>query len=77
MGTSEPNSRRTGMDDGKTYSKPSDVVAIDGKVLVDGPDSVDVALTPEAAEETGGRLIEQAAKAAGQQREKTIDHRPK
>jgi hypothetical protein len=60
----------------ETYSKPSEVVADDGKVLVDGPDSVDVALTPEAALETGGRLIEEAAIAAGQRREKKIDHRP-
>lgn len=65
------------MESDKTYNKPSDVVAIDGKVLVDGPDGVDVALTPEAAEETGGRLIDQAAKAAGQLRERKIDHRPK
>lgn len=59
-----------------TYSKPSDVVAEDGRVLVDGPDGVDVALTPEAALETGGRLIDEAAKAAGQERFKKIDHRP-
>ena len=50
----------------ETYSKPSDVVAEAGRVLVDGPDHVDVALTPEAALETGGRLIDKAAVAAGQ-----------
>lgn len=61
----------------ETYSKPSDVTAEEGRVLVDGPDSVDVALTPEAAEETGARLIDGAAKAAGQNPEKRIDHRPK
>ena len=65
------------MEDGKTYNKPSEVVAADGKVLIDGPDGVDIALTPEAAEETGARLIDQAAKAAGQAREKKIDHRPR
>ena len=54
----------------QTYDKPSEVVADRGKVRVDGPDSVDVALTPEAALETGGRLIDQAALAAGQRREK-------
>lgn len=59
------------------YSKPSDVTAEEGRVLVDGPDSVDVALTPEAAEETGARLIDEAARAAGQDRESRIDHRPK
>lgn len=61
----------------ETYAKPSEVVADDGRVLVDGPDDVDVALTPEAALETGGRLIDGAAKAAGQNREKDIDHKPK
>jgi hypothetical protein len=59
------------------YNKPSDVTADDGRVLVDGPDDVDVALTPEAALETANRLTDEAAKAAGQEREKQIDHRPK
>jgi hypothetical protein len=53
-----------------TYDKPSEVVADDGQVLVDGPDAVDVALTPEAALETGGRLIDASAVAAGQERRK-------
>ena len=48
------------------FSKPSDVSSEDGQVLVDGPDGVDVALTPEAAEQTADRLIEHAANAAGQ-----------
>lgn len=61
----------------ETYSKPSEVTAEDGKVLVDGPDHVDVALTPEAALETADRLTDQAARAAGQEREKRFDHRPK
>jgi hypothetical protein len=34
-------------------------------------------VTPEAALETGGRLIDEAAKAAGDERFKKIDHRPK
>lgn len=54
------------MTDKELYSKASDVSAKDGEVLVDGPDGVDVALTPEAAEETGNRLIDQAVTAAGQ-----------
>ncbi|MCW3798194.1 hypothetical protein OMW55_10295 [Sphingomonas sp. BN140010] len=52
----------------ETYSKPSDVVAEEGKVLVDGPDHVHFAFTPEAAAETGARLIDQAAIASGQLR---------
>jgi hypothetical protein len=61
----------------ETYNKPSDVVAENGRILVDGPDGVDVALTPESALETGERLIDGAAKAAGQRREEDIDHSPK
>lgn len=61
----------------ETYDQPSDVKAKDGRVLVDGPDGVDVALTSEAAAETSDRLLAGAAEAAGQEREKAIDHRPK
>lgn len=63
--------------DNSTYDKPSDVVAEDGRVIVDGPDHVDVALTPDAAVETGERLIAKGAQANGQTRTKKIDHRPK
>ena len=45
----------------QTYNKPSDVIADRGMVWVDGPDNVHVAFTPEAAAETGRRLIEQSA----------------
>lgn len=65
FGTSADVTRCCGMDN-KTYNRASEVVAEDGRVLVDGPDHVDVALTPDAALETGGRLIDEAAKAAGQ-----------
>jgi len=34
------------------YDDPSSVAAVDGAVELDGPDAVDVAMTPEAAEET-------------------------
>ena len=54
------------MDD-KLYDTPSEVTAEDGKVLVDGPDSVDVELTPEAALETSERLFQGGLKAKGQQ----------
>ena len=40
------------------YEQPSTVTAEEGDVLVKGPDHVDVALTPEAAEETSNRLLE-------------------
>ena len=61
----------------ETYNQPSSVVAEEGKVLVDGPDGVDVALTPDAAFETADRLTDAAAKAAGENRTKKFDHRPK
>ena len=61
----------------ETYSKPTEVTSEDGRVILDGTDGVDVVMTPEAALETGGRLIGEAAKAAGEDWEKKIDHRPK
>lgn len=57
------------------YDEPSNVAAVDGAVEVDGPDAVDVALTPEAAEETSERLLGQAFKARGQRRMKNYPHR--
>jgi hypothetical protein len=50
----------------ETYSEASDVSAKNGVVNVDGPDGVDVGLTPEAALETSDRLLEGASTAAGQ-----------
>ncbi len=52
--------------DEKIYTEASSVTAKDGAVVVDGPDSVDVQLTPDAAEETSDRLLEGAMKARGQ-----------
>ena len=54
------------MDKNELYDEPSSVSAKAGEVHVDGPDGVEVALTPEAAAESGERLIDQAATAAGQ-----------
>jgi hypothetical protein len=62
------------MDKNETYDDPSSVDAKDGKVQVDGPDAVDVTLTPEAAAESGERLIEGAAQAAGQRRLRGMPH---
>jgi hypothetical protein len=61
----------------ETHSKPSSVIAVNGRVLVDGPGHVDVALTPEAADETGKRLIDGAAIAVGHNRIAKIDFRLK
>jgi hypothetical protein len=50
----------------KVYDESSDVTAEGGVVNVDGPDAVDVKLTPEAAEEISNQLLEGAMKARGQ-----------
>jgi hypothetical protein len=54
------------MTDKTVYDEASDVDAEDGAVLVNGPGSVDVRLTPDAAEETSERLNTGAMKARGQ-----------
>lgn len=59
----------------ETYDEPSTVKAQDGKVVVDGPDGVDVTLTPEAARETSDRLLESAMKALGQRHLRHYPHR--
>jgi len=59
---------RCGGMDSKTHNEPSAVEAEGDEVIVDGPDGVAVTLTPEAAEETGHRLVERASEAAGNRR---------
>jgi hypothetical protein len=60
-----------------TYEQPSKVSADDGAVVVDGPNEVDVQLTPEAAEETADRLTDEAVVARGQRRLRGLPHKPK
>lgn len=59
------------------YDEATKVTADDGEVILDGPDEVDVRITPEAAEQTADNLIEGAAKATGQRRLKNRPHRPR
>lgn len=54
------------MDD-KIYDEASKVSAKDGTVIVDGPDGVDVNLTPAAALEISEQLLEGGLTAQGQQ----------
>ena len=54
------------MADKTVYDEASNVDAEDGTVVVNGPDAVDVRLTPDAAEETSERLSTGAMKARGQ-----------
>ena len=65
------------MEDKRTvYPNASEVSAADGAVELVGPDAVDVAMTPEAAEETSERLTDQAVMARGQRRLGKMTHRP-
>ena len=64
------------MNQDKLYDEATEVSAEDGEVILDGPDGVDVKITPEAAEQTADNLIHGAAKAAGQRRLKNLPHRP-
>jgi hypothetical protein len=50
------------------------VSAKGGHVILDGPDGVNVRMTPEAAAETGHELINGAMKATDQQRMKNNPH---
>ena len=60
----------------KVYDEASKVKAKDGDVTVEGPDHVDILFTPDAAEETGDRLVEESVRARGQRRLKGVP-RPK
>ena len=65
------------MPDEKIYREPSDVSVEDGVISIKGPDSVDVKMTEEAADETSERLLHAALKAHGQKiAEKTRRKRP-
>ena len=54
------------MSDERVYDEATKVTAENGEVILDGPDGVDVKMTPEAAEETADQLINGAMTANGQ-----------
>ena len=60
----------------KIFDQATKVTAKDGEVTLDGPDAVDVTVTPEAAEETAENLIDGAMMARGQRRLKDSPHKP-
>ena len=66
-GTISAPERLSRMSQPKIYDTPSEVSARDGVVTVEGPDHVDIRLTPDAAVETSDRLLHGAMKARGQQ----------
>jgi hypothetical protein len=61
----------------KVYDEATDVSAKGGEVMLDGPDGVDVKVTPEAAEQTAENLIDGAVMARGQRRLKNLPHKAK
>ena len=60
------------MAEDNTYDEATKVTAKDGEVILDGPDGVDVKVTPEAAEQTAMNLEEAAVEARGQRRFKNL-----
>ena len=60
----------------KLYDEATEVTAKGGEVILDGPDGVDVKVTPEAAEQTADNLIDGAVEARGQRRLKDLPHQP-
>ena len=57
------------------YDQPSKVRALQGAVEITGPDHVEVALTPDAAEETSERLLSASFEARGKKRLDKLPHR--
>lgn len=51
------------------HDKPSIVHADCGEILLDGPNGLAAAFTPDAAEETGRRLLAAAQRARSEERE--------
>lgn len=55
---------------GNTHQRPfdtaSEVTPIEGEVVIDGPDGIAASMTPDAAHETGERLLHAAAVARQQ-----------
>ena len=48
------------------FDQATNVTAEEGEVVLQGPDGIGLSMTPEAAEETGRRLLDGAGKARDQ-----------
>jgi hypothetical protein len=48
------------------YDTPSTIYAVDGEVVLDGPDGIGLSMTPNAAAETARRLAKAADEARSQ-----------
>jgi hypothetical protein len=64
------------MSDKTIYHEASEVDAKEGVVSVEGPDAVDIKLTPDAAAETSDRLLVGSMKAQGQKVQEDRRKRP-
>ena len=52
------------------YDTPTNVIPVDGEVVLDGPDGIGLSMTPEAAAESGKRLVKGAAQAKRNRRKR-------
>jgi hypothetical protein len=59
------------------HDVPAEVDAEEGEVQVVGPGGIAYSFTPEAADETAGRLMFGAAKAKGQQMQEEARRKPR
>jgi hypothetical protein len=50
----------------KAFAEPMTIRVVEGEIVILGPDSVAISLTPSAAEESARRLMEAAAEARGE-----------
>jgi hypothetical protein len=57
----------------KPQEMPSEVTAVMGEVIVEGPDAIAYSMTPEAAVQTSARLLQGAARAYSQRRKMSGD----
>ncbi len=64
----QSNGETVGVHDAEqtAYDEATKVSAVDGEVVLDGPDGVGLSMTPQAAAETGRRLMNGAAAASRQ-----------
>jgi hypothetical protein len=49
-----------------SYGQPSDVIAEEGNIIIEGPDGVAVTMSPDAAEETARRLLRAVSQVRGE-----------
>ena len=63
------------MESVQVHVQPSEVIAEEGKVIVEGPNGVAITFVPDAAEETARRLLQAAQTLARRSRNLTLQIR--